>query len=75
MGASGAGKTTLLNILTQRNLSTVKASGSIRLNACDVDKRTLRRISAYVQQDDLFVGSMTVIEHLRFMVFLFFLNK
>ncbi|KAF7638719.1 ABC transporter domain-containing protein [Meloidogyne graminicola] len=27
----------------------------------------LRKISAYVQQEDLFIGSMTVVEHLRFM--------
>lgn len=65
---SGAGKTSLLNILTQRNLSSVKASGIIRLNGFEIDKSILRLISAYVQQDDLFVGTMTVIEHLHFMV-------
>ncbi|CAK5076470.1 unnamed protein product [Meloidogyne enterolobii] len=67
MGASGAGKTSLLNILTQRNLSSLRVSGQIRINGVDVGKNVLRKISAYVQQEDLFIGSMTVIEHLRFM--------
>ncbi|KAH7698941.1 Protein WHT-7 a [Aphelenchoides avenae] len=70
MGSSGAGKTTLLNVLTQRNLSTVKVEGSVRLNGLPVKKQVLRRISAYVQQDDLFIGTMTVLEHLRFMALL-----
>lgn len=69
---SGAGKTSLLNILTQQNLSSVRSSGTIRLNGFEIDKTTLRLISAYVQQDDLFIGTMTVIEHLRFMVFCFY---
>uniref|UniRef100_A0A915LM58 ABC transporter domain-containing protein n=1 Tax=Meloidogyne javanica TaxID=6303 RepID=A0A915LM58_MELJA len=63
----GAGKTSLLNILTQRNLSSLRVSGQIRINGVDVGKNVLRKISAYVQQEDLFIGSMTVIEHLRFM--------
>ncbi|KAH7709720.1 Protein WHT-7 a [Aphelenchoides avenae] len=70
MGSSGAGKTTLLNVLTQRNLSTVKVEGSVRLNGLPVKKQVLRRISAYVQQDDLFIGTMTVLEHLRFVALL-----
>lgn len=68
MGASGAGKTSLLNLLTQRNLSTVNAvSKTICLNGVEVNKHVLRKIAAYVQQDDLFLGTMTVLEHLRFM--------
>uniref|UniRef100_A0A183CHT4 ABC transporter domain-containing protein n=1 Tax=Globodera pallida TaxID=36090 RepID=A0A183CHT4_GLOPA len=70
MGASGAGKTSLLNILTQRNLSTLRFSGHICLNGKDIDKHLLRKISAYVQQEDLFIGTMTVVEHLRFMAVL-----
>jgi ABC-type multidrug transport system ATPase subunit len=31
-------------------------------------KKGIRRISAYVQQHDLFIGTMTVQEHLNFMV-------
>ncbi|KAE9548295.1 hypothetical protein FO519_008493 [Halicephalobus sp. NKZ332] len=66
MGSSGAGKTSLMNMLTQRNLSTVVTSGKIRINDIEVDKDTLRKLSAYVQQDDLFIGTMTVAEHLHF---------
>ena len=68
MGSSGAGKTSLMNMLTQRNLSTVVTSGKIRINDVEVDKGTLRKLSAYVQQDDLFIGTMTVAEHLHFTV-------
>uniref|UniRef100_A0A914DQT4 ABC transporter domain-containing protein n=1 Tax=Acrobeloides nanus TaxID=290746 RepID=A0A914DQT4_9BILA len=70
MGASGAGKTTLLNYLTQRNIHDVEASGTIRINGEVVKKQLLRKVSAYVQQEDLFIGSMTVLEHLRFMAVL-----
>uniref|UniRef100_A0A0N4ZNY3 ABC transporter domain-containing protein n=1 Tax=Parastrongyloides trichosuri TaxID=131310 RepID=A0A0N4ZNY3_PARTI len=66
MGASGAGKTSLLNILTQQNLAGVTLSGKIKINGIEVDSQILRRISAYVQQTDLFIGSMTVEEHLKF---------
>lgn len=68
MGASGAGKTTLLNVLTQRNLEGVDAQGSIKVNGISMGKKGIRRISAYVQQHDLFIGTMTVQEHLNFMV-------
>ncbi|CAD5229599.1 unnamed protein product [Bursaphelenchus okinawaensis] len=67
MGSSGAGKTSLLNILTQRNLSTVRVEGDVRVNGVKVGKEQLRKMSAYVQQDDLFIGTMTVMEHLKFM--------
>uniref|UniRef100_A0A0K0E6J2 ABC transporter domain-containing protein n=1 Tax=Strongyloides stercoralis TaxID=6248 RepID=A0A0K0E6J2_STRER len=66
MGASGAGKTSLLNILTQQNLSGLALSGKIKINNIEVDGQLLRRLSAYVQQTDLFIGSMTVEEHLKF---------
>lgn len=65
---SGAGKTTLLNVLTQRNMNGVEMTGIIRINGNVVKKHLIRKLSAYVQQEDLFIGSMTVIEHLRFMV-------
>uniref|UniRef100_A0AC34F7T3 ABC transporter domain-containing protein n=1 Tax=Panagrolaimus sp. ES5 TaxID=591445 RepID=A0AC34F7T3_9BILA len=66
MGASGAGKTTLMNILTQRNLDTVSTSGVIKINDVEVGQSNLRKLSAYAQQDDLFIGTMTVKEHLTF---------
>ncbi|KAI6242686.1 ABC transporter domain-containing protein [Aphelenchoides fujianensis] len=65
MGASGAGKTTLLNFLMQRNMKGLKTGGQVLYNGNSLPKgRGLPRISAYVQQEDLFVGNLTVREHL-----------
>lgn len=69
MGASGAGKTTLLNCLTFRGSSKMlKTVGQRYLNGQLTNTDTLARVSGYVQQDDLFVPSLTVWEHLRFQV-------
>ncbi|XP_054160064.1 protein white-like [Oppia nitens] len=66
MGSSGAGKTTLMNVLTQRNISSVKIDGSVKLNGKAIDMNTIKQVSAYVQQEDLFIGTLTVREHLKF---------
>ncbi|KAK0418639.1 hypothetical protein QR680_013683 [Steinernema hermaphroditum] len=66
MGASGAGKTSLLNILTHRNLNTLNVAGAIKINGQIVDRDLMRKVSAYVEQDDMFVATMTVKEHLNF---------
>ena len=68
MGASGAGKTTLLNCLTLRNTGKLTVSGQRRINGLAVDSDLMGQLSGYVQQEDLFVGSLTVKEHLRFQV-------
>ena len=60
MGPSGAGKTTLLNCLSGGSSA---FTGSIRLNGQPWNN-TLKRCSAYVQQDDLFLPQLTVYEHL-----------
>uniref|UniRef100_A0A0K0DJL0 ABC transporter domain-containing protein n=1 Tax=Angiostrongylus cantonensis TaxID=6313 RepID=A0A0K0DJL0_ANGCA len=67
MGSSGAGKTTLLNVLASRNLSGLYVTGSITIDGQRMNKWKLREISAFVQQHDMFVGTMTVREHLQFM--------
>ncbi|KAK0424360.1 hypothetical protein QR680_008634 [Steinernema hermaphroditum] len=64
MGASGAGKTTLLNTLLQRNLRGLNVSGEVLVNGREVG-RGITTISSYVQQEDLFVGTLTVGEHLN----------
>lgn len=66
MGASGAGKTTLLNVLTHRNNDKLRITGDLFVNGRRVDPDTLTSRSAYVQQDDLFVGLITVREQLIF---------
>jgi len=62
MGPSGAGKTSLLNILAQR----VRASGGeITVNGENVGK-SFRAFSAFVQQDDVMLGNLTVREVMRY---------
>ena len=59
MGASGAGKTTLLNTLLQRNLKGLDVEGEILVNGQNIGKG-VTSVSAYVQQEDLFMGTLTV---------------
>ena len=69
MGASGAGKTTLLNFLTMRNNGNLKSSGAVKLNGKEIKNcDELASISGYVQQDDIFIGTLKVKEHLKFQV-------
>nr|XP_022308826.1 protein white-like isoform X1 [Crassostrea virginica] len=66
MGASGAGKSTLMNMLTFKNRGSLVIQGEIRVNGALMDKEKMSNLAAYVQQDDLFIGTMTVREHLIF---------
>lgn len=72
MGSSGAGKTTLMNTLCFRSPPGIKVSPtSVRaLNGIPVTPEQLRSKCAYVQQDDLFIGSLTTREHLIFQAML-----
>ena len=82
MGSSGSGKSTFLNFLTrniidlkcQGNLSKHTSyshhqhlcfSGEVRINGLDIGKR-ISKIAGYVRQDDIFLGEITVMEHLNF---------
>lgn len=60
MGPSGAGKTSLLNCLSGGSTA---YTGTILLNGRPWNN-TLKRCTAYVQQDDLFLPQLTVHEHL-----------
>jgi len=62
MGPSGAGKTSLLNILAQRVKQT---AGEIYCNGAAITK-SFRSLSAFVQQDDVMMGNLTVRETLRY---------
>jgi len=66
MGASGAGKSTFLDVLSFRNASNVRVSGTRVINGTPIESNTITSISAYVQQMDLFFGVLTVKEHLVF---------
>ena len=65
---SGAGKTTLMNVLASRNTAVLTVSGDILLNGQTADEDLIRGVSAYVQQEDLFLAALTVREHLTFQV-------
>ena len=72
-GASGAGKTTLLNILNFRNRGNLKISGDVKINGQTVTSTaSLASISGYVQQEDLFIGTLKVKEQLKFAVSIFY---
>ncbi|KAI6171456.1 ABC transporter domain-containing protein [Aphelenchoides bicaudatus] len=65
MGPSGAGKTTLLNSLLGRNLKGLQVSGDVIINGRKTSTGQIMDISGYVQQDELFVSTLTVQEHLN----------
>jgi ATP-binding cassette, subfamily G (WHITE), eye pigment precursor transporter len=64
MGASGAGKTTLLNILNFRNRGNLIIYDDIKVNGRVVKSNEIPEYSGYVQQLDLFIGTLTVREQL-----------
>ena len=64
---SGAGKSTLMNVLAHRNIGQMEVRGTVEVNDRPIGQE-INAMSAYVQQDDLFVGSLTVREHLTFQV-------
>ncbi len=73
------GKTTLLNVLNFRNRGNLKITGDVKINGQVIGSPTaLAAISGYVQQEDLFVGTLKVKEQLKFQVILrprVFFNK
>lgn len=66
MGASGAGKTTLLATVSQR--AKMKRGGDILVNGRTVSRELMAKLSGFVPQHDLVYQSLTVTEHMEFMV-------
>uniref|UniRef100_A0A6T7S652 ABC transporter domain-containing protein n=1 Tax=Hanusia phi TaxID=3032 RepID=A0A6T7S652_9CRYP len=64
MGASGAGKTTMLNAIAGESAGGF-IEGDILVNGSEVGVDTMRRISAFVFQDDQLMASMTVREAIQ----------
>ena len=56
-----------MNILLYQNMARLHISGSMLVNGQSI-KHKIKNISAYVQQEDLFIGTLTVKEHLIFQV-------
>lgn len=67
VGASGAGKSSLMTALAFRTGSGFLVHGEIRANGLLVDSSYMMRYSGYMHQEDIFVETMTVLEHLWFM--------
>lgn len=65
LGNSGSGKTTLLNILAGRKQSKLLVTGSVKVSGEDITPPFNKFIS-HVQQEDFFIGTLTVNEHLTF---------
>ena len=66
-GASGSGKTTLLNVLNFRNRGKLITDGRIKINGHDIySNAQLTETSAYIEQEDSFIGYLKVGEQLRF---------
>jgi len=66
VGPSGAGKSTLLELLAGHAGHDARTlAGTIAMNGAPVGRR-FRRVSAMVNQDDLFVPTMTALETLTF---------
>ncbi len=69
MGPSAAGKSTLFNALTYRNLGGLQAVGHRYANGMEMRSRSaMTAIVGYIPQFDLFIGTLTVKEHLTFLV-------
>ncbi|XP_058444348.1 protein scarlet [Malaya genurostris] len=66
MGSSGAGKSTLMSALAYRTQPGTVVQGEILVNGHPIGPY-MYRLSGFVHQDDLFMGSLTVGEHLYFM--------
>jgi ATP-binding cassette subfamily G (WHITE) protein 1 len=61
MGASGAGKTSLLSLIAGE-VTSGSVSGEISVNGESIGLKTIKKISGFVFQDDLILGTMTVKE-------------
>lgn len=67
MGPSGSGKTTLLNTLAHRKAAAGSTThGDILVNGQCITWEKLRHLSAYVEQEDTLIGSLTVKESMNF---------
>ena len=61
MGASGAGKTSLLNFLSGE-ISKGQLGGEVAVNGFPASTKDLKKVSAFVFQDDVILETMTVRE-------------
>ncbi|XP_011300536.1 protein scarlet isoform X2 [Fopius arisanus] len=67
LGGSGAGKSSLMTALAYRTAPGVVVHGDIRVNGHPVESKYMKHHSGFMHQEDIFIGTMTVLEHLWFM--------
>ncbi|KAL6257473.1 hypothetical protein P5V15_011043 [Pogonomyrmex californicus] len=67
LGGSGAGKSSLMTALAFRTESGVVMHGDVHVNGALVTSSYMRHHSGFMHQEDMFIGTMTVIEHIWFM--------
>jgi ABC-type multidrug transport system ATPase subunit len=70
MGSSGSGKSTLLNALNDRLSDKFIMSGNVQINGQKYYSNEFCNRIGYIFQDDVFIGTLTVKEHLTFQVWL-----
>jgi ABC-type multidrug transport system ATPase subunit len=56
-----------MNILTHRRPGKLKLTNDVRING-RLMKKDISGVSGFVQQEELFIGSLTIREHLKFHV-------
>ncbi len=56
-----------MNVLAHRNINQMDVRGTVEVNDRPIGTE-ITSMSAYIQQEDIFVGSLTVREHLIFQV-------
>lgn len=56
-----------MNVLAHRNIYQMEVRGTVEINNRPIGPE-IYSMSAYIQQEDLFVGTLTVREHLTFQV-------
>lgn len=69
MGQSGAGKSSFLSIITARITKKTKdfvLEGSAMINSECYEVDEFSKIAAYVRQDDILLGTLTVYETFKF---------
>ena len=60
-----------MNVLAHRNIAQIEVRGIVTGNGHPAGLN-INTVSAYIQQEDLFIGSLTVREHLTFQVIIAF---
>ncbi|XP_036147912.1 protein scarlet isoform X2 [Monomorium pharaonis] len=67
LGGSGAGKSSLMTALAFRAEAGVVVHGDVRVNGVSASSSYMRRHSGFMHQEDMFIETMTVLEHIWFM--------